>query len=62
MNEIEKLFSDWFHEQENYGTRSERFYEDASIQDSFRRDVILTKWLYTAFQLGYEANKKENNE
>lgn len=58
---MEKAFSDWFNGIEGYGLRCERFYADASIPDSFSRDVALSKWLYQAFLIGYEARKNENS-
>lgn len=58
MIDYDKLFSDWFNELEAYGMRSERFYDDASIQDQFKRDVILTKWLREAFMQGVQASER----
>lgn len=55
--DYDKIFSDWFNELESYGMRCERFYDDASIQDAFRRDVILTKWLREAFMQGVKASE-----
>jgi hypothetical protein len=55
--DYEKIFSDWLMEVESYGTRCERFYDDASIPDQFQRDVIMTRWLKQAFLLGVEAGK-----
>ena len=47
-----KGFDDWFHEIENFGLRSERFYEDYL---SHQPDDRLIDWLKAAFQAGVNS-------
>lgn len=50
-NVEETAFFDWFHEIENYATRSERFYEEFNGMSLERA----TEWLQTAFRMGRES-------
>jgi hypothetical protein len=46
-------FEDWFCEIENYGTRSERFYESLDgFKDELARLASHTSWLKAAFESG----------
>lgn len=53
-----KNFDDWFNELEGYSFRSERFFCETKCPDPFKQKEILTEWLKTAWQLGYESAKK----
>ena len=56
MNNIDlkEKFQQYFHEQEGFGLRSERFYTDIESQvDSGDADIVLMKtWLEAAFIQG----------
>jgi len=51
MSHQYEQFDDYFLEVENYGTRSERFYNDIDIykDDPFALQVIMLSWLKAAF-------------
>ena len=53
-----KSFDDWFNELEGFSFRSERFIIDAKCPDPFKKREILTEWLKTAWELGYESAKE----
>jgi hypothetical protein len=57
--ELADGFVDWFHQIENYGMRSERFCNDAMIEDEFRRCTIMINWLNAAFAMGVEKGKQQ---
>ena len=48
-------FFDWFHEVENYGMRSERFYEEFQTM----RPQRMIEWMQTAWRLGAESKSKD---
>lgn len=46
-------FEDWFHQVENYGLKSERFYEDLwCSMIPTQKDRIMIEWLRAAFDAG----------
>lgn len=47
----ETAFFDWFHEIENYSTRSDRFYEEFNGMTMERA----TEWLKSAFEMGRKS-------
>jgi len=47
-------FDDWFYEMEGYGFRAERFWSDYDAKDQ----VVMMKWLRTAYQMGYEEGQR----
>jgi hypothetical protein len=49
-------FFDWFHEVENYGMRSERFYEEFQTLGPQRA----VEWMQTAWRLGAESKSKDD--
>lgn len=53
----ETAFFDWFHEIENYGTRSERFYEEFTSMDAERA----TEWLKAAFEMGRASAQSQED-
>jgi hypothetical protein len=48
-------FFEWFHEVENYGMRSERFYEEFQTLGPQRA----VEWMQTAWRLGAESKSKD---
>jgi hypothetical protein len=50
--DLKEKFQQYFHEQEGFGLRSERFYADS---DSLRDLVVMTKWLEAAFIQGAQV-------
>ena len=54
MNNIDlkEKFQQYFHEQEGFGLRSERFYADIESQRLKEDAVLMTKWLEAAFIQG----------
>ena len=50
-----ETFFDWFHEVENYGMRSERFYEEFRTM----RPQRMVEWMQTAWRLGAESKSKD---
>jgi hypothetical protein len=58
MNHYKK-FEDWFDESEGYHLRSERFFSESKSADPFKTNKILTEWLKTAWNLGYQSGKNE---
>ena len=51
--DLKEKFQQYFHQQEGFGLRSERFYEDLDIQRLYSEDcVVMTKWLEAAFIQG----------
>ena len=54
MNNIDlkEKFQQYFHEQEGFGLRSERFYADIESQVDSGDAVLMTKWLEAAFIQG----------
>jgi hypothetical protein len=55
QNKPYEAFFDWFHEVENYGMRSERFYEEFRTLGPQRA----VEWLQTAWRLGAESKSKD---
>ena len=51
---IYETFEHWFDEIENYGFRSERFFQhlEAIIDDEPRRTEFITNWMRAAFEAG----------
>ena len=51
-------FEDWFNETENFGLRSERFYDDLL---SYKWDGVdaefFAKWLKAAYEEGYNQSR-----
>jgi hypothetical protein len=59
---VYKEFNDWFLEIENYGTRSERFYESLeSFQSEQGRAANGIMWLQAAFDAGRSELQNELN-
>jgi hypothetical protein len=57
-------FEQWFYEQEVYGTRSERFYDDLGNRTNSRLRKVehyqrMKQWLESAYNQGYERGKQE---
>jgi len=55
QNKPYESFFDWFHEVENYGMRSERFYEEFANMTPQRA----VEWMQTAWRLGAESKSKD---
>jgi len=50
--DLKEKFQRYFHEQEGFGLRSERFYADIESQRLKEDAVLMTKWLEAAFIQG----------
>ena len=50
--DLNDAFMEYFHEQEGYALRSERFSDDAQMQDSDRRERLLVMWMEACFIAG----------
>jgi hypothetical protein len=48
-------FEDWFYEQEGFGLRAERFFEDECERD-MQLFIKMKKWLEAAYEAGKEQN------
>jgi hypothetical protein len=53
--DLKEKFQQYFHEQERFGLRSERFYADIESQRTIEDAIVLTKWLEAAFIQGARA-------
>lgn len=58
-------FLGYFHEIENYGFRSERFFEDLNYLTKdpnitpIKRMLVMTEWLQASYEAGYEQGLKD---
>jgi len=59
MPEDTKAFDEWFYEQEGFGLRCERFYDDVDQAVRMSRHDVVVKWLRVAYDLGYERGRSE---
>jgi hypothetical protein len=60
---IEDKFVEWFHDLDGgFSLRSEWFFGDCEIADEKTRQDILTKWLHSAFVVGYNMGRMEGLE
>lgn len=50
-------FEDWFDEIENYGMRSERFYDEFSELDHIKRERMI-EWLEAAWNCARDGRKE----
>ena len=52
---VDKAFDEYFNEVENYGLRSERFFED--VQHAFVKGdtEVIVKWMKASFEMGARA-------
>jgi hypothetical protein len=48
-------FEDWWYEQEGFGLRSERFFEEECGRD-MQLFINMKKWLEAAYEAGKEQN------
>lgn len=55
-NEMDKAFTDWLDEIENYGTRHERFLDEWDMGMSPER---MMQWLYAAYTIGKNSNAND---
>jgi hypothetical protein len=53
-------FEDWFNEIENFGLRSERFYEQLDLLAGGAPQDGIVNWLKAAYQAGYEQGKYDS--
>jgi hypothetical protein len=56
MQKKYQTFTEWFHEIENYGTRSERFFDELTNASPER----IEEWMKTAWQLGSESKNTDS--
>jgi len=55
-------FEDWFHEVENFATRSERFHDEVThiLSEGYRTSIKIEQlmiWLRAAFEAGNKIDK-----
>ena len=53
--DLKEKFQQYFHEQEGFCLRSERFYADIEAQRLMEDAVLMTKWLEAAFIQGAQV-------
>ena len=60
---IEEEFQKWFNEDTwieicgGFSIRSEYFYDDCEVGDVNTRKDLMTKWVHTAFVMGYNTGR-----
>jgi hypothetical protein len=56
---IYKTFDRWFEQPEEYGLRSERFFDHLDlITDTHERNQFITNWMRAAFEAGRNPEDK----